>query len=308
MRNKNKGFSFIELIIIVAILSIIMLMVSSIMSSTVSAYTRTNADNKVQATAQETYDRMANHIMMAQGVKIKTKRFDVYTKTIVTDMDGNEISSVESPSKGYVGFSVGKDIDELCNVSDDDITINSIGFLCMNNASHTILSGYNGVIVPFNYLNSTTVTKNATANEITTVIKYADLETNNLNVLYADNDYYYVARYLFEPPEDDGSTEGKIYLVIVNTNLKVEDEFKGTDAEKLVYKKAKLKFLGTFDNSINTEENLLCTGVENFHIITDGNGNSLGINMDFTKRNKKYDSKGMILIRNTNVLARPKNN
>ena len=72
MKNKksNKGFSFVELIIVIALLSIIMIAICQFMTSSVNTYNRTNSDNKVQQLSQETYDKLSNHIMQAVTIKL----------------------------------------------------------------------------------------------------------------------------------------------------------------------------------------------------------------------------------------------
>lgn len=70
---NNNGFTFIELVITVAILAIIMVSISTFMASTTAVYTRTTKDNEVQIEAQEVYNTINTSIMQANVVKLLAK-------------------------------------------------------------------------------------------------------------------------------------------------------------------------------------------------------------------------------------------
>ncbi len=308
--NKNKGFSFIELIIVVAILSIVMIMVSRFMTSTLNTYTRTNADNKVQSNAQETYDKIANHVMMAQAVKISVTKLEVdnviQKSTIST---GAIISTSTSPGTIFMGVNeVGKDIDETCTHEDDEIYVDAnSGLIRYKTASGSmpVLSVNGKSVFAFKSIDSTEIEKNSVTDVMTATITKATLTTQAINILYEDNERYYVAKYRFKKPTDANSHDGALYLTIEDTGLMLADEFAGTEAEQLVYRKAKLSAAGSIEDPfVFNDDNLLSKGVEKFIIVTDGNGNSLGVDIEFYNKDMKYKSKGMITIRNSNVLSK----
>ncbi len=309
--TKNKGFSFVELIIVVAILSIVMIMVSQFMMSTVNTYTRTNADNKVQANAQETYDKIANHIMMAQAVKISTT--SIKTETITEERKistGAILSNTISSGSSYVGnFEMVKDIDETCKYKDEELYIdNSTSLLKYKTATSNgyLFSLNSKSIVPFKGVNYATVNMNSATDTMKTVIKKATIDANALNILYEDNERYYVAKYCFVGPTGVGKQDGKLYLKIEPTTLLLADEYAGNDVQQLEYKKKKLLAVGKINTTdVIKDEYLLCSGVEKFTLITEGNNNAIGINIEFVNKNMTYKSKGMISIRNSNVLSRP---
>ena len=68
--NRNKGFTFIELILYMAILGIFMVAVMSLIASTVASHKKQSSRQKLQSQATETYDAVADVLMGASDVKI----------------------------------------------------------------------------------------------------------------------------------------------------------------------------------------------------------------------------------------------
>lgn len=66
--SNNRGFTFIELVIAVAMLTIIMGSIVQFMATTTVTYNRTNHDNEVQSQAQDVYDVINSCIMQANKV------------------------------------------------------------------------------------------------------------------------------------------------------------------------------------------------------------------------------------------------
>ncbi len=66
--KQNSGFSLIELIIAMAVLSFLMLAVSSFMGSSVMQNRKAKVDIKMQASAQETYGLITDTIMQASDI------------------------------------------------------------------------------------------------------------------------------------------------------------------------------------------------------------------------------------------------
>ena len=73
LKNRNKGFTFIELILYMAILGIFMVAVMSIISTTVASHKKQSSRQKIQTQATETYDAIADIVMGASDIAdIKT--------------------------------------------------------------------------------------------------------------------------------------------------------------------------------------------------------------------------------------------
>lgn len=89
-RNKDKGFTFIELILYMAILGIFMAAVMSLISTTVASHKKQSSRQKLQSLATETYDAIADILMGASDIKIDGTAY-VQTGTSFTQVTGSFI-------------------------------------------------------------------------------------------------------------------------------------------------------------------------------------------------------------------------
>lgn len=89
-RNKDKGFTFIELILYMAILGIFMVAVMSLISTTVASHKKQSSRQKLQSQATETYDAIADILMGASDIKIDGTAY-VQTGTSFTQVIGSFI-------------------------------------------------------------------------------------------------------------------------------------------------------------------------------------------------------------------------
>lgn len=74
-KSDNRGFTFIELILYMAILSIFMMAVMTLIGSTVTSNKKTNSRKKLQTQATETYDTISDMLMGATDVRIRGKAY-----------------------------------------------------------------------------------------------------------------------------------------------------------------------------------------------------------------------------------------
>ena len=89
-RNKDKGFTFIELKLYMAILGIFMVAVMSLISTTVASHKKQSSRQKLQSQATETYDAIADILMGASDIKIDGTAY-VQTGTSFTQVTGSFI-------------------------------------------------------------------------------------------------------------------------------------------------------------------------------------------------------------------------
>lgn len=89
-RNKDKGFTFIELILYMAILGIFMVAVMSLISTTVASHKKQSSRQKLQSQATETYDAIADILMGASDIRIDGTAY-VQTGTSFTQVTGSFI-------------------------------------------------------------------------------------------------------------------------------------------------------------------------------------------------------------------------
>lgn len=91
-KQKNSGFSLIELIIAIAVLAFLMLAVSSFMGSSVKQTKKEQTEVKIQTQAQETYSLITDSIMQAQEILIVGYTAD-NPDLIDFSKDGNDSSA-----------------------------------------------------------------------------------------------------------------------------------------------------------------------------------------------------------------------
>lgn len=97
--NKNKGFSLVELLIAVTLLSIIMIMVTQFMSSTSWAITKTQKNQNIQTEAMEVGGQFSDAIMQATYIRVRTQDNKIYTVDTNLDANGERIKREINPTE-----------------------------------------------------------------------------------------------------------------------------------------------------------------------------------------------------------------
>lgn len=105
--NKNRGFTLVELLISMALLSIIMLMVTQFMSSTSAAEKKTKQNLKVQDEANEVMTNIADSLMQANYICVIPS--DSYTY-LVDKTSGNRTESLTPTSIATLTSDKGADV------------------------------------------------------------------------------------------------------------------------------------------------------------------------------------------------------
>ncbi|MDD6071666.1 MAG: prepilin-type N-terminal cleavage/methylation domain-containing protein [Clostridiales bacterium] len=76
--NKNKGFSLIELLIAVALLSIVMIMVTQFMGTTSGALSKTKKNLSLQTEAMEVGEQLSDALAQATYIRVSTQDGKMY--------------------------------------------------------------------------------------------------------------------------------------------------------------------------------------------------------------------------------------
>lgn len=105
-KNNNKGFTFIELVLYIGILSVFMVAVTSLVGTVVSSNRKMTNRKKIQNEAGETYDTISDMIMGATDVKILGSAYVATTSAGVTSyspVSGIFIVPDDTDTKGSGG-------------------------------------------------------------------------------------------------------------------------------------------------------------------------------------------------------------
>ena len=99
LRN-DKGISLIELVVALAILSLLMIAVMALMNNNTIIFRKAKSDLKVQSQAQEAYNRISDVIMQAKNIYVEGY-------TVDSDVDFKSIKPGSAPvdiNKNTVDF------------------------------------------------------------------------------------------------------------------------------------------------------------------------------------------------------------
>ena len=275
---NNKGFTFVELIVSIAILGIVMVSVASFLGTTTTVYSRTNHETSVQSQAQEVYDQINSCIMQATKVIVYGYRetaagADTYQtdkKFYVTDNQKN--------AYGY----------------DDEGNIISVNKKKLN---YTIYLNPNGT--PSGSPGAVRVFQSLKESDGAGGYEYKKIRVESLYIEYqtkvSGSSDYVTCYATFNFDKDTG----ELYLNRHYSNeTDVDGKYQVTSGDKA---------LAILDTS-KKDENILCKtmkkSADSFILVADADGNCVGMSMDFDNYSMTYDSMGMIRIRNKNVLTR----
>ncbi len=137
-RKCNKGFSLIELLIAVTILSIVMIMVVQFMSTSSVAYRKTKKNLNVQTEAMTVLEQMSDTIMQARYVRIVAKDQGMYSvekvndKRVVTYLSGVDVQYDFVPDN-YGNYAKSRDL----NANDRDVIIDFDDFRIVDKNNNT---------------------------------------------------------------------------------------------------------------------------------------------------------------------------
>lgn len=224
--KQNSGFSLIELIIAMAVLSFLMLAVSSFMGSSVMQNRKAKADIKMQSSAQETYGLITDTIMQASDIVLVGYEVADDSQMTFSNMgdDGKDVSTtatrkyyvrdkktaealVANPAAyGITGSVNGTDVVLFSDLSKDkkiyvsSIRIESAVPLDMNQ----VPSGNPNVLSPQNIMNSLT----NTATSVSCTMKgteriYSINDTLVSTFCFDGNNLYYGRKYAYMTDLDD---------------------------------------------------------------------------------------------------------
>ncbi len=287
LKENNSGFSLIELIIAIAILAFLMTAVASLMSSSMISYRKTKAEITVHNNAQDTYNVLSDAIMMANKVKVVgyTTGSKVDFDTVGGDTTETSVeieilpkSEIEEATKlmsedekitylsTHMSFDDVSTVDALGNEIHTDIYLKQIDIWLSTPFDPTCANATSlGDTYDVTYKeNGVNITKNIPNDQVDTChVTY-----------YFDNANMYVTReYKYMQLLDD---------VVDVTDVNERDRCLFTN---------KLRY-------VNGPSNSYTAAVAKFS----SNKNAMSVELQFSDKNMNYNSKGMINIRNSNVI------
>lgn len=267
--NNNKGFSLIELLIAVTLLSIIMLMVTQFMGTTSWALTKAKKNQNIQTEAMEIGSQFSDAFMQATYIRVQTQDGKIYE--LNTNMGANDRKQRVLTEVGTVG-----------------------GDLVVDNYPNFLNHGTNHQII-LNETNYTLVKPDGDPYQAN-VFSFRKL-THNIDP--EDKSLYVEPKYIYmQYKKKDASTgyvvyyfnDKKIYMNRPNLSSVATDGF--TEAVA----------------SLSTNASLLTENMSDCYFSADTEANTVFLDMLFENEKFKgytYNYVETIVLRNSNVLTVP---
>lgn len=276
-KTDNRGFTFIELILYMAILAVFMVAVTSLVGSTVASNRKISSRKKLQTQATETYDTIAEMLMAASDVRIHGAAYIGTTSSGVLSYSKVEHSNFLIP--GSDGTEDNKDASGQL-VKNGGVAVRT---------QRLVKSGYYVTMYPC-YDIADIKPFLDTASPSTDEQTYIDIE--HLFIKYAsgidsstgDNIYTYCTL-------SYDKTKKNIYIYRISSD---EAGFNSTQHTQYMY-----------DYS-DKDGNILCKNVESFKLQVNAETGTIAILLDFkdSKANVTYDLGGVVSLRNSYVLKK----
>ena len=283
-RNKDKGFTFIELILYMAILGIFMVAVMSLISTTVASHKKQSSRQKLQSQATETYDAIADILMGASDIKIDGTAY-VQTGTSFTQVTGSfivpEDTYVKSAGSGSTLRKQGGVADVIQDIVSDS------GVIKKKSNSYDIAD-----VKPFG---------GAGASE--------DVHT------FIDADYLWV-QYSSELDKTAfctitySKTDKKLYVfrqeMSDETLNQAKQDLKSSDSAKVNQAQAVLSSCTKYVDASSKKGTVLANNVKSFQLQVNPADNSVAVIIGFedTKTKETYKVTSVVRLRNSFVLKK----
>lgn len=272
-KSDNRGFTFIELILYMAILSIFMVAVMTLIGSTVASNKKISSRKKLQTQATETYDTISDMLMGATDVRIRGKAYI-----------GTTTAGVLSYSQKEANFVIPQDNDEK---DADGKLIKTGGVAARAQYVHGPGSagGETGCydiadIKPF--LESATPSSDA---ETCIDVKYLWIKyASGINKTTKDNIYTYCTL-KYDP------VSRNIYVYRISS-------------DDPLYATSPFAYGECFNDYSSVEGYILCKNVDKFQLQVNPETGTFAVILDFSdpKVGTSYDINGVVSLRNSFVL------
>lgn len=301
--RQNKGFTLVELLISMALLSIIMLIVVQFMSTTTAANKRAKYNLKAQTSAGELMGNIKDVIAQSNYVRVIPAEPTVYEKSGGTRLEAMGISTYKTTANNeefdfdLVPDNYGNYVrNTSANPVERKVIIDTKTFQLVGEKKGTYYPLTNDLEPTGQNVRSFRCMKKEDAgNDVFLYTKpayiYAEYNVRETPGSL-DNTLYYVI-YRFDYPTDPSKDKCKVYMV------------RGTkdrnDSERTASAIAEV-------DGLKDEEGLLTDNLTDFYLSCDAEGGAFMLDALLDVEGYKYNSSVTVAIRNTEVLtARPMN-
>ncbi len=312
-KKLNQGFSLIELLIAVTILSIVMIMVVQFMSTSSAAYRKTKKNQAVQTEAMKVVEQLSDTLMQAQYVRVVTKDDGMYsiTKTDTDTKNKRVITKVDTPDKTKVSYDFVPD--NYCNYAEKRNSKQESRKVIVDFKNYRIVDETNNeypLTTDLDYNGVSVRSFRALSHGGT----YSYVKPEYIYVEYMGKDKLMHVIYHLTNMTDDTDDTCSLYMYRYESNL--TDNTKGFE-----YARTQLNaILGVGAGSKQSaddkkftsakhiggstkKQGLVSDKVEDFYLSADVEGNAILANLMFKDGGYQYNAVETISIRNSQVLT-----
>ena len=329
-RKRNQGFSLIELLIAMTILSIVMVMVVQFMSTTSGAYQKNKKNLNLQTDSMQIMEQISDTLMQANYIRIQTKDKGMYTitRTYESSRPKREIAvSTVYPTNtedfvpdNYGNYAIDSSYDN--SVRKAIVDFDNFQILDESSGSRYPLSTdgdystSNGDVVSFRKMKKDDKYQYVKPDNI--YVEYPTTEVvSGVTVEKTEHVMYHITDVV-----DDNDDTCAIYMIRYKTNSSTKDQ-NFAYAKSLMYSyltSAANHGKGSADASTftngtesdvvrkalreqQTRAGLVTDHVSDFYISADSEGNAILFDVLFKNGGYEYNCVDTVICRNSNVLT-----
>lgn len=295
-RRHNEGFSLVELLVSIAILSIIMLMIVQFMSTSTAADKKTKYNLKAQTTSDEVLYNITENLAKASYVRVIPAEGTVYEMPAETRINSDNVTtSAKNPTKDCSSFSFDLVPDNYANyvrntstpgskLRDSIVELETFKLPGQKKNSYYPLVG--DLETPGKDIRSFRCMKQDDGSMLYLKPSYIYLEfterTVNPSGVYTDTLQYVIYRFDY--------AKNSIYMYKSPTAHDVSDKY--------------VSAIGNVDGLSGTD-GLLTDNLEDFYLSCDAKGGAFYFDSIFDVKGYKFNGKKIVTLRNSNILTAP---
>lgn len=324
-RQYNKGFSLIELLISMALLSIIMLMVVQFMSTTTAANKRTKYNLKAQMTSNEVMQNITDSISQANYIRV-TPYLEGTSSGVYKPSSGNRKEALEANDSVTIakactdkdGSNTSGKIMEFDLVPDDygnyvrDTSIyQDERKVIVDMDTYQLLGEKNGEVYPLsNDMDKDTSISHGVGSKVNADVRsfrcLKQTSGGSVNYLYVKPAYIYIEYNQVEKSPGDYTIDYVIYRFDYSKAGKCSVYLsRGTKKKALQQRFSSAVQEVSF---LTDKKGLLSDDLVDFYLSADAEGNTFMLDCLVDVKGHMFNSATSVSVRNSNVLTpRPQN-
>lgn len=299
-RQHNRGFSFIELLIGMTILSIMMIMVVQFMSTSSGAYRKTKKNLNVQTDAMQTMEQITDTIVQASYIRVSVSPADKNAYLIESKTqndDGTKTSTSDSRKTQAVTTPA-----ILSTINYDFVPDNYGNYVNRTAKERKVILDYDTYQIISEKGASYPLTGDYDAASGTDVRSFRALMSGSVNY-YVKPEFIYIEYTSKDASGTDVLGHAIFYVKKIKTDKYNIYMYRYQDNDRNNgYDYAKDKVIA-LSNKADSVEGLVTDKIKDFYLSANTEGNAVLLNAMFVNDGYQYNAVEPVVFRNSNVLT-----